>query len=83
MVPPFLWDSEHEVNVSKETVACCKLVSGAGVGAQSPQAQPLSQWLLGCEERLTREQDDGGPLMKPKMKLCIALAKKSVYGFIP
>ena len=83
MVPPFLGDSEHKVKISRETMACRKLPSGAGVEAQSPQAQPLSQWLLGCEEQLTREQDDGGALMKPQMKLYIGLAQKSIYGFFP
>lgn len=65
MVLPLLWDSECAVKTSREKITCCKLLSRAGIGAQSPQAQPPFQWLLDCEEQPTREQEVGSRMEEP------------------
>lgn len=65
MVLPLLWDSECAVKISREKITCCKLLSRAGIGAQSPQAQPPFQWLLDCEEQPTREQEVGSRMEEP------------------
>ena len=60
--PVRLWGWEA---VSREKITCCNLLSGAGIGAQSPWAQPLCQWWWGSEEQPAREQEVGSKMEQP------------------
>lgn len=53
-----------EVKIFREKVTCCMLLTRAGIGAWSPQAQPLSG-LFDCEEQPTREQEVGSKMEEP------------------